>query len=255
MKPAHIISSMLATSLMVLSACVDPGATHKANTFTAGQVNQRQEVKTVSIITIQPAKVEVSNKRNREIVEGIGLLLGAGLGIAIGEKNNHGAQGAVLGAAAGADAGRLGVGDTKLVDGVQIIYQEGNRVLQSAQVGLPCEYAIGLALVTVTASEETRIQSNHDCLPGQETVVGTVSKLHGLAAIQASDQDTLDNLERQRALIDKQGVVQSAKTGLARESARTDATTTEVELKLDTHRSANQAIKDRAKNPPTIVIK
>lgn len=243
------------TPLIVLAACVDPGATHKANVFKAGQVNQRQEVKTVTILLIQPAKVEVSNKRNQEIAQSIGAVVGAIIGAGVGDDIDRGGQSAVIGAVAGGEAGRLGQGGTKLVDGVQITYQEGNRVLQSAQVGLPCEFAPGTALVTVTAANETRVQSNHTCIKGQETVTGTVSNLQGLGAITASDQDGLDDLERQRALIRKQQEVQSAKTGLARESARTDSAKTKVDLELDTHRSVNQAIKDSAKNPPTIVIK
>ena len=138
---------------------------------------------------------------------------------------------------------------------MQIIYQEGDRVLQSAQVGKLCEYALGPAIVTVTEAKETRVQSNHDCVAGQETVVGTASKLQGLAASQASDQDTLDNLERQRALTRKRQEVQSAKTGLARETARTSKAETKVDLELDTHRSVNQAIRDITKNPVSVLIK
>ncbi|MBL6641787.1 MAG: hypothetical protein ISP38_02595, partial [PS1 clade bacterium] len=201
------------------------------------------------------AKVEVSNRRNQEIAEGIGFLFGAVLGAAIGDDINCGGQSAIIGGAAGAETGRLGTGSTKLVDGVQIIYQEGDRVLQSAQVGKLCEYALGPAIVTVTEAKETRVQSNHDCVAGQETVVGTASKLQGLFAIQASDQDTLDNLERQRALTRKRQEVQSAKTGLARETARTSKAETKVDLELDTHRSVNQAIRDSAKNPVSVVIK
>ena len=238
-----------------LAACTDPGASHKANVFKAGQANQRQEVKTVTILAVQPAKVEVSNRRNQEIAEGVGFLLGAVLGATVGEGNNRGGQSAIIGGAAGAETGRLGTGKTKLVDGVQIIYQEGGRVLQSAQVGSPCEYALGPALVTVTEAKETRVQSNHDCVAGQEQAVGTTSKLHGLASIQASDQDTLDNLERQRALTRKREELQSAKTGLERETARTSKAEAKVGLELDTHRTVNQAIKDAAKNPPTTVVK
>lgn len=239
----------------LLAACVDPGARHKANTFNAGQVNQRQEVKTVTILLIKPAKVEVSNARNQEIAQSVGTVLGAILGAGLGDDHNRGSQGAVIGGVTGAEAGRLGQGSTKLVDGVQLVYQEGNRVLQSAQVGLPCEYAPGPALVTVTQAEETRIQPNHTCVEGQEMTAGTVSNLQGLGAIAASDQKGVDDLERQRALIRKRQEVQSAKTGLARESARTDSATTKVDLELDTHRSVNTAIKEGAKNPPTIVIK
>lgn len=250
-----MLRALSIASLFALAACVDPGATHKANTFKAGQVNQRQEVKTITILLIQPAKVEVSNQRNQDIAQSIGAVFGAVLGAGIGERNNRGSQGAVIGAAAGAEAGRLGKGSTTLVDGVQLTYQEGNRVLQSAQVGKPCDYAPGPALVTVTQANETRIQSNHTCVKGQETVAGTVSNLQGLGGIAASDQQSLDDLERRRALIRKQQEVQSAKTGLARETERTDTAKTKVDLELDTHRSVNQAIKDGAKNPPTVVIK
>lgn len=243
------------TAIGFLAACVDPGARHKADAFNAGQVNQRQEVKTVTILLIKQAKVEVSNRRNQEIAQSVGTVLGALLGAGIGDDNRRGSQSAVIGGVVGAEAGRLGSGGTKLVDGVQIVYQEGSRVLQSAQVGLPCEYAPGPALVTVTQAEETRIQPNHECVKGQENVVGTVSNLQGLAVIAASDQQNLDDLERQRALVQKQQEVQRAETGLARETARTDNARTKVDLELDTHRSVNTAIKDGAKNPATIVIK
>ena len=49
--------------------------------------------------------------------------------------------------------------------------------------------------------------------------------------------------------------VKSAKTGLARETARTDSAKTKADLELNSHRSGNQAIKDGAKNPPKIVTK
>lgn len=242
-------------SLITLAACVDPGATHKANTFKAGEVNKRQEVKTVTIMAITAAKVEVSNKRNQEIAESVGFVLGALLGGAIGGSNSRSGGGATAGAIVGAETGRLGQGRTKLVDGVQIVYREGNRVLQSAQVGKLCEFAPGPALVTVTQSEETRVQSNHTCVKGREKIVGTTSNMAGLGTIEASDQQSLDDLERQRALISKQSDVQSAKTGLARETARTNTAKTKVDLELETHRSVNTAIKDGAKNPTTIVIK
>lgn len=199
--------SLLAVSF--LAACADAGSRHKANVFGAGQINQRQEVKTVTIIDIQPARIEVLNQRNQEIAEGVGFVLGAVLGAAVGDDIDRGTQSAVIGGAIGAEAGKLGGGRKKLVDGVQIIYREGDRVLQSAQVGSPCEYAPGPALVTVTGEKETRIQSNHDCVSGQEQIVGTVSKLQGLANIQDDDQDTLDSLDRQNAVTIKRRQVQT----------------------------------------------
>lgn len=86
-------------------------------------------------------------------------------------------------------------------------------------------------------------------------VVGAASNLQVFGTIQASDQNTLDDLERQRALLDKKQQVQRANTELQRETARTDTAKTKVDLELDTHRSVNEAIKDGAKNPPTIFLK
>lgn len=108
-----LLTGLLAVSF--IAACADPGASHKANVFKAGQVNQRQEVKTVNIIAVQLAKVEVSNQRNKDIAEGVGFLLGAVVGAAIGEGNNRGGQSAIIGGAVEADAGRLGANKTKLV--------------------------------------------------------------------------------------------------------------------------------------------
>ena len=155
----------------------------------------------------------------QEIAESVGFVLGALLGGAIGGSADRSGGGATAGAIVGAESGRLGQGATTLVDGVQLVYREGDRVLQSAQVGLPCEFAPGPALVTVTKAQETRVQSNHTCVKGQEQIAGRVSNLQGLGTIEAADQDGLDDLERQRALIRKQQEVQSAKTGLARETA------------------------------------
>ncbi len=232
-------------ALILLTACATPGTTNKANTFKAGQVNQRQEVKTVTILTLKPAIVEVNNRKNQEIAESVGALFGAALGATLGDRNDRALGGGIIGAAVGGEAGRLGQGATKQVNGVQIIYREGSRILSSAQVGTPCEYAPGPALVIVTQANETRIQSNHTCVEGQEMVIGRVSNLQGFDELDiVSDQQKLDDLERANALLRKQQKVQQAKTGLAKETARTDSARTKVDLELDTHRSVNQAIKN-----------
>jgi hypothetical protein len=57
------------------------------------------------------------------------------------------------------------------------------------------------------------------------------------------------------ALTRKRQDLQSAKTGLARETARTGKADAAMDLELDTHRGVNQAIKDSAKNPINVVIK
>ncbi|MGI9440107.1 MAG: hypothetical protein ACR2OT_03905 [Parvibaculales bacterium] len=264
---------------MTLAACVDPGATHKSDVYEAGEVNKRQEVKSVNIITIQPAKVQVSNKHNQEIAQGIGAIFGAALGGAIGNNNDDDGLGVVLGTGIGSAAGAAVQRSKVLVDGVQIIYKEADRILSSAQVAKPCEFAPGPALVIVTESNETRIQSNHDCVEGQEMVVGQVSKLAGfgdaLGSATASDQNTLDDLERQRELTRKKQEVQEAKTGLAQETGRTtlskevtrtaiakEAARTKnadrsVEAEIRRDEAINEAIVNESKKegPTTVIIK
>lgn len=232
----------LALVAFSLGSCADPGKASKANVYQAHSVNTRQEVQTVNILAIQPAKVEVDNTHNQAVAKDVGAISGGAIGAIVGSDlfdNNRalgGLFGGLIGASAGADVGGAVQQATALVDGVQIIYQDsGNRVLSSTQVAKPCEYAPGLALVIVTKANETRIQSNHDCVKGQEMVVGSVSKLagSGLGGIAASDQGTLDDLERQRQLVSKQQQVQEARTGLAKETSRTDQAERSVNIEIE----------------------
>lgn len=234
MKHTYIIAAAL-----LLAACVDPSAKHQSNVYGIGQLNQRQEVKTISILSVVPAKVEVDNTENQKIAQGVGALLGAVAGVALANNKND-VGGGVLGGLAGAGAGGLAVKNKKLVDGVQIIYQEGSRTLSSAQVGRPCDFAIGTALVIVSESNETRIQSNHDCVKGQEMQLGSVSKLgNGVANINAEDQDSLDNLERQRERLVKQRQVQEQITGLTKEKQRSENARESADVELE--REKNRA--------------
>jgi outer membrane lipoprotein SlyB len=168
-------------SFVLLAACATPGEENRAGSFSAGQVNQRQQVKIISILSILPAKVTVSNRRNQDLASGIGAVVGGILGAAIGHDNNRSSGGATLGVIAGSEAGRLGQGSTKLIDGIQIIYRDGDETLSSAQVARPCDYALGQALMTFVGDTEARIQSNHDCVKGQEQQPGLVSLLQGVS--------------------------------------------------------------------------
>lgn len=241
---------LLAATAFVLVACSNNGERHQANVYGAAQVNQRQEVKTINIISIERAKVEVDNSRNRQTARSVGALLGAVLGA--GVAHNDRLSGAAAGGLAGNVIGNAAQGNTALVDGVQIIYQENGRVLSSAQIGRPCDYAMGAALVIVTEANETRIQSNHDCVEGQENAIGSVSKLGtaGLASINA-DQDTLDDLDRERTLLGKKREVQTQRTGLGKETRRTENAEESADLELeaerarvDHQRAINQATRD-----------
>lgn len=154
---------------MALTGCVTTGEGLQANVYKAGQVNQVQEAKTVKILAVLPAKVEVDNSAARRQAEVGGAILGALLGAAAGNRSSRagtGAIGAVGGAAAGAAAGSM-VSDKVLVDGVSLTYVYNNRTLNSAQVGKACEYQPGVAVMISTSPTETRIQANATCPPKQ----------------------------------------------------------------------------------------
>ena len=50
------------STIVVLSGCAATGENIQANVYKAGQVNQTQEAKTVQILAVLPAKIEVDNK-------------------------------------------------------------------------------------------------------------------------------------------------------------------------------------------------
>jgi outer membrane lipoprotein SlyB len=154
-------------SVVALAGCAATGENLQANVYKAGQVNQTQEAKTVQILAVLPAKIEVDNAEQKKAAQVGGAILGAILGAAAGgaSKNNPGAAtagGAVAGAAVGGAAGSL-VKDKVLVDGVSLTYTFKGKTLNSAQVGKTCEFAPGMAVMVSTSPTETRIQPNKEC--------------------------------------------------------------------------------------------
>lgn len=163
----HKLTTLLATLPVLLAAgCATPGANLGANVYSAGQVNQRQAAKVVSILAVLPARVEVSNAQNKASAQLIGGLLGAIGGAALGGGLAHNAGTALFGGAAGGGigvaAGSL-VPDAVLVEGVSLTYVEDGQTLNSAQVGKACEFRPGEAIVVSTGGAETRIQPNAAC--------------------------------------------------------------------------------------------
>ena len=156
-----------AAAIISLAGCAATGENLQANVYKAGQVNQTQEAKTVQILAVMPAKIEVDNAEQKKAAQVGGAILGAFLGAAAGgaSKNNPGAAtagGAVAGAAVGGAAGSL-VKDKVLVDGVSLTYVFKGKTLNSAQVGKACEFAPGMAVMISTSPTETRIQPNKEC--------------------------------------------------------------------------------------------
>lgn len=151
----------------MLCGCQATGEKYGANVYRAGEVNTQQNAKTVEILAVMPARIEVDNKQQKQAAQVFGALLGAVAGAAVGhslgdQSGTNTAIGAAGGAGAGAAAGSL-VSDTALVDGVSIAYKSENQVYNSAQVGKVCEFAPGTAIMISAAANETRIQPNAVC--------------------------------------------------------------------------------------------
>lgn len=144
------------------------GQQHRADSYTADQVNTAQDVKPVKILAISPAKVQVDNAEAKQKAQLGGAIVGAVLGGVAGNASRKGSSGrittgATAGAAVGAVAGSM-VDDKVLVDGVSIIFKEdakGKKPKTSTQVGKLCEFKVGDAFMFMTKANETRIQPNN----------------------------------------------------------------------------------------------
>lgn len=133
----------------------------------SNQVNQAQQVQTVEIIAIQPARVAVNNQSEpQRFSDGSGTALGGILGAVIGNQVTHHrdsgtAIGAIAGAALGAAGSSAASPQNSLVDGVQLTFKMNGRIFNSAQVGQMCEFKYGPAIMTSTGPTSTRIQPNN----------------------------------------------------------------------------------------------
>ena len=158
-KKVSVIALSLAAAL-ALAGCANDGTRYRADTYYAGQVNQVQEVNTVQIIAVNAARVAVPNDDNRDTARMTGAILGAIAGAAIGNHNNHSTSARAVGGLAGDAVGRSS--STSYTDGVQIVFRTASgKVLQSAQVGRPCEFKTGTAVMVSPTPNEARIQPNN----------------------------------------------------------------------------------------------
>ena len=161
------LSVIALTISAMITGCSTSGEQYQANVYTAGQVNSRQAAKTVKILAVLPASIEVDNTEGKQNAQMIGGVLGAIAGGVLGNKTtNHSGSGTAVGAVAGAGVGAVGgslVKDKVLVDGVSITYVEDGQTYNSAQVGKTCEFTPGVALVVSSDGAETRLQPNATC--------------------------------------------------------------------------------------------
>lgn len=163
---ARVTTLASLSALIALTSCAAPGTENRSDTYMAGEVNQRQAIKVVTIISVSPARIQVDNTSRRRTAQIVGGILGAGLGAGLGTGVAHstaaGALGGLGGIAAGAAGGSI-VPGTTYVNGVQIAYQDGHQAFSSAQVGRLCEYGPGPATLIAMNATQTRIQPNRQC--------------------------------------------------------------------------------------------
>jgi len=167
MKNKVITVSSAVLLAFSLSGCQSNADPYAADVYDATQLNDKQETKTVKIISILPAKIAVDNTANKQAAQTFGAILGAVAGGVVG--HNVGSRsglgttaGVVGGGVTGAAAGSL-VKDKTLVDGVSLTYKDGTKLYTSTQVGHMCQFTAGIAVVISTKANETRIQPNASC--------------------------------------------------------------------------------------------
>jgi outer membrane lipoprotein SlyB len=71
------LSALALTLTTLLAGCSTSGEQYSANVYKAGQVNSRQAAKTVKILAVMPAKIEVDNTEGKQNAQMIGGILGA----------------------------------------------------------------------------------------------------------------------------------------------------------------------------------
>ena len=160
---AGLISSLILTGCATVTSD-DLGA----DVYDTTQLNTQQETKTVTILSVLPAKVLVDNRENKEMAKAAGTILGGIAGAALGYQHSNLA--AVAGGAAGATGGAVVgsmVKDKVKVEGVSLTYKQGSKVIKSTQPGRKRRFKPGLAVVITTKAKETRIQPNAEC-PAQK---------------------------------------------------------------------------------------
>ena len=167
MQKKLLATALLAVTL-ALSGCAADGNRYRSDVYRANQVNQAQEVRTVELIAVNPAQVEVSNSGQADRAKMTGALIGAIAGSLIASQHTDRDSSRIASGVGGAALGGMigdslsGSSDSKFVDGVQLVYRTAEgKIYQSAQVGRLCEFRTGTALLVSSERGETRIQPNN----------------------------------------------------------------------------------------------
>ncbi len=157
---------LCAIPALILAGCANDGSVYRSDVYSSSMVNQAQEVQTVEIIAVMPARIAVNNREERS--DGfstgavLGALAGAAAGLLVSDHSDAVIGGAVAGGALGSLAGRGTSGKSQnLVEGVQITFKQHGKIYTSAQVGQVCEFKTGTAIMVSTTPTTTRIQPNN----------------------------------------------------------------------------------------------
>ena len=159
---------LLTASILTLAGCAATGSQYRANTYQPSQVNTAQAASTIEIMVIMPAKVAVDNSEQKQAV-GTAASIGLGLagGLASSLAGGFGPLGSIAMGAVGAGVGQAvgeAVPGNVEVDGVSLVYvTDQGAQMSSTQVGLPCEFHPGKAILITTGGRETRVQPNAQC--------------------------------------------------------------------------------------------
>ena len=98
------------SAALLLAGCANDGTAYRSDVYWAGQVNQAQEVKTVQIIAVMPARVTVDivaiAVTRLRWVPFLALLAGAAVGAVVSDSPDAVVAGTVGGAALGNVAGK-----------------------------------------------------------------------------------------------------------------------------------------------------
>ncbi len=107
MRKTTTLCAALAVSVLA-AGCANDGSGYRSDVYSAGMVNQAQEVKTVTIIAVMPARVAVNNYREREESSTVGMVLGAIAGAAVGAAVGDSPDAVIAGTVAGGALGNIG---------------------------------------------------------------------------------------------------------------------------------------------------
>ncbi len=260
-QQARFLTSFAALALAA-AGCMSPASHYAADVYQADQINTRQEAKAVRILSIEASKVQVENKRNQELAAIGGAILGGLLGAELSSNTSHGKAATLGGGLVGATVAENIAVNTVLVDGVSLFYEQNGTILTSTQVGQPCQFAPGTALMIVTQANNSRIQPNamNPCVKGQEQVTGKLSRYDYDASAQEmlklgrqpTHSDKMMELKRQQQTLEATKKLQKEITELTKEEQRSATAKERANLEVEQRKAEIDSIKSRNEATRTI---